>query len=82
MSVCLFDFVFYNDFYAKVKSSEYDKENANGFDYEKKKKHYYHQEQLQLAALTCYFLSCKFWERFPPKVEFNFHYLKVYFMHE
>jgi hypothetical protein len=24
--------------------------------------------QLQLIALTCYFLSCKFWERFPPKV--------------
>jgi len=24
--------------------------------------------ELQLIALTCFFLSCKFWERFPPKV--------------
>ena len=25
-------------------------------------------EELQLVALACFFLSCKFWERFPPKV--------------
>ncbi len=25
-------------------------------------------EELQLVALTCFFLSAKFWERFPPKV--------------
>jgi hypothetical protein len=26
---------------------------------------------LQITALTCYFLSCKYWERFPPKVRNN-----------
>jgi hypothetical protein len=25
-------------------------------------------EELQLVALTCFFVSAKFWERFPPKV--------------
>ena len=63
--------MFYNDFYAKVKATENNnnEENIDGsFDYEKTRKHYYNQEQLHLAALTCYFLSCKFWERFPPKV--------------
>ena len=28
-------------------------------------------EELQLVALTCFFLSAKFWERFPPKVLLN-----------
>lgn len=26
------------------------------------------KETLQLVALSCYYLSCKFWERFPPKL--------------
>ena len=27
-------------------------------------------EQLQLVALACYHLACKFWERFPPRVSY------------
>lgn len=62
MATRLFDFIFYNDFYAKVKSTDYDSAH------EMEVKHYQEQECLHLVAITCYFLSCKFWERFPPKL--------------
>jgi hypothetical protein len=33
---------------------------------------YLQLEELQLVALACFFLSAKFWERFPPKVNILF----------
>jgi hypothetical protein len=69
MATRLFDYVFYNDFYSKVKSNineaDLNQENAMPNIYQSD---YFQQECLYLVALTCYFLSCKFWERFPPKV--------------
>jgi hypothetical protein len=64
MAVCLFDFAFYNDSFLNLTESD-NKDQV--FSYETKNKHYCNQERLHLTALTCYFLSCKFWERFPPK---------------
>ena len=66
MATRLFDFIFYNDFYASVKPTDY------GSAHETEKKYYQEQECLHLVAITCYFLSCKFWERFPPKVNESF----------
>lgn len=59
MATRLFDFVFYNDFYAKLKGGHYEGSVI---------KSHQKESRLHLAALTCYFLSCKFWERFPPKL--------------
>ena len=64
MATRLFDFIFYNEFYAQVRATDYEMQDPH----QKEVKHYQEQECLHLVALTCYFLSCKFWERFPPKV--------------
>lgn len=44
------------------------------------------KESLQLVALSCYYLSCKFWERFPPKLSklaqlANFEYSEMHLLH-
>lgn len=62
MATRLFDHIFYNDFYSVIKPTDYEKMK------DLKYKHYRKHECLHLVALTCYFLSCKFWERFPPKL--------------
>lgn len=62
MAVCLFDFTFFKGSYLDL--TEY---NGEKFSYQTKDKHYCLEERLHLTALTCYFISCKFWERFPPK---------------
>ena len=66
MATRLFDYIFYNDFYAKVGEVERAGDQAGSI--QEKQSDYFQQECLYLVALTCYFLSCKFWERFPPKV--------------
>jgi len=64
MATRLFDHFFYNEFYSKIQVTE----NKNGKEVSLDKKTYHDQECIHLIAVACYFLSCKFWERFPPKI--------------
>lgn len=65
----LFDHIFYIDFYSNANNSDvYSHFDENNSSVELKNIGYKEEERLHLVALTCYFLSCKFWERFPPKV--------------
>lgn len=64
MATRLFDHFFYNDFYKKITVPDFE-----NMDFTlNEKRHYQEQENMQLISVACYFLSCKFWERFPPKI--------------
>ncbi len=74
MAARLFDHIFYYDFYSKT-ADEANQEIVLNFSntedkFKIQQNDYFQQECLYIVALTCYFLSCKFWERFPPKVNF------------
>jgi len=65
----LFDHIFYIDYYSNVSNSDISSRfNDANTKLETEKLGYKDEERLHLVALTCYFLSCKFWERFPPKL--------------
>ena len=75
----LFDHIFYIDYYSNVSNSDISSRfNDANTKLETEKLGYKDEERLHLVALTCYFLSCKFWERFPPKVKSFFNLFQIF----